>query len=82
MAPLHRAERLFLTVNAVPFVLTAVLSFTDVPGARLYGPFTIGLVWGVLQGVLFVATAWMYETRWSRPTDVWSGADAEWTADR
>ncbi|MFG2730319.1 DUF485 domain-containing protein [Streptomyces canus] len=69
-AATHRAQRSFLVVNAIPFVTGIVLScFTDVPAASVHGHLTLGLVWGVLQCVLFVASAWRYETRSTRSGD-------------
>lgn len=66
----HRAQRAFVAVNLVPFVVGIVLScFTDVPAVAVYGKLTLGLVWGVLQCVLFVATAWWYENRSTRVFD-------------
>ncbi|MER7690446.1 DUF485 domain-containing protein [Streptomyces sp. NPDC097610] len=66
----HRAQRAFLFVNAVPFVVGIVLScFTDIPAVAVYGELTLGLVWGTLQCVLFVATAWWYENRSARSSD-------------
>ncbi|MET7784414.1 MULTISPECIES: DUF485 domain-containing protein [Streptomyces] len=66
----HRAQRAFLVVNAVPFVAGIMLScFTDIPAVAVYGKLTLGLVWGTLQCVLFVATAWWYENRSTRSSD-------------
>ncbi|GAA1138371.1 hypothetical protein [Streptomyces javensis] len=36
---------------------------TAVPAVHVYGHITLGLVWGILQCGLFVATVWVYETR-------------------
>ncbi|WP_405864014.1 MULTISPECIES: DUF485 domain-containing protein [unclassified Streptomyces] len=66
----RRTQRAFLVVNAVPFTVGSVLScFTDVPAVRVYGELTLGLVWGILQCGLFVATAWLYESRSTRSSD-------------
>lgn len=66
----HRAQRAFLAVNAVPLAAGIVLhSFTDVPAIPVYGRLTLGLLWGILQSGLFVATAWWYEARCTRSCD-------------
>ncbi|MGA6222087.1 hypothetical protein ACPESV_17375 [Streptomyces umbrinus] len=66
----HRAQRAFLLVNAVPFAIGSVLScFTDVPAVSVHGELTLGMVWGILQCGLFVATAWLYESRSTRSSD-------------
>lgn len=66
----HRAQRSFLVVNAVPLVGGIFLSsFTDIPGEPIYGRLTLGIIWGILQCFLFVATAWVYENRSSRWCD-------------
>ena len=66
----HRAQRNFLVVNGIPFAVGITLScFTDVPAVEVYGKLTLGLVWGVLQCALFVATAWLYEMRSTRSAD-------------
>ncbi|KUO07224.1 hypothetical protein AQJ58_36415 [Streptomyces sp. DSM 15324] len=66
----HRAQRAFLTVNAVPFTIGTVLScFTGVPAVRVHGVLTLGMVWGILQCGLFVATAWLHEARSTRLSD-------------
>ncbi|MFF7476731.1 DUF485 domain-containing protein [Streptomyces sp. NPDC008092] len=66
----HRTQRAFVAVNLVPFAAGIVLScFTDVPAVAVFGKLTLGLVWGVLQCVLFVATAWWYESRSTRLFD-------------
>jgi hypothetical protein len=87
----HRAQRDFLVVNGIPFAVGITLScFTDVPAVQVYGELTLGLVWGVLQCALFIATTWLYEMRSTRsadplqralasdvfPTDVSDGATA------
>jgi cation/acetate symporter len=36
---------------------------------QVYGKLTPGLMWGVLQCALFIATAWLYEIRSARSTD-------------
>ncbi|MEU5060152.1 MULTISPECIES: hypothetical protein [unclassified Streptomyces] len=43
-----------------------VFPFTDIPAVPVHGHLTLGLVWGILQCVLFVATAWWHETRSTR----------------
>ncbi|MER6961886.1 hypothetical protein [Streptomyces sp. NPDC000618] len=66
----HQSQRAFLVVNAVPFTVGSVLScFTDVPAVPVHGEFTLGMVWGILQCGLFVATAWLYENRSTRSSD-------------
>lgn len=66
----HRAQRSFLVVNAVPLAAGIVLSsFTDIPAEPVYGQLTLGVVWGILQLGLFVATAWLHETRSTRLCD-------------
>ncbi|MGW6962384.1 hypothetical protein [Streptomyces chartreusis] len=65
-----RAQRSFVVVNAVPFTIGIVLScFTDVPAVTVHEELTLGLVWGILQGALFVITAWLYERRSTRLSD-------------
>ncbi|WP_405729007.1 hypothetical protein OG885_09525 [Streptomyces sp. NBC_00028] len=67
----HRAQRAFLVVNAVPFTVGIVLScFTDVPAVAMYGKFTLGMAWGVAQCALFIATAWIYDVRSTRSSDL------------
>ncbi|MES5823734.1 hypothetical protein [Streptomyces sp. RG80] len=57
-------------MNGIPFAVGITLScFTDVPAVEVYGKLTLGLVWGVLQCALFVATAWLYEMRSTRSAD-------------
>ncbi|MCZ0985964.1 DUF485 domain-containing protein [Streptomyces diastatochromogenes] len=66
----HSAQRTFLVVNAVPFSVGIALScFTDVPAATVSGNLTLGMVWGILQCALFVASAWLYEMRSTRSSD-------------
>ncbi|NEB04208.1 DUF485 domain-containing protein [Streptomyces sp. SID13726] len=66
----HRAQRDFVVVNGIPFAVGITLScFTDVPAVQVYGELTLGLVWGVLQCALFIATAWLYELRSTRSAD-------------
>lgn len=66
----HRAQRAFLLANAVPFAVGIVLSrFTDVPATAVYGDLTLGIVWGLAQCALFVATAWQYEARSTQSSD-------------
>ncbi|MGQ4387644.1 hypothetical protein [Streptomyces sp. SAS_270] len=66
----HRAQRAFLVVNGVPFIIGSALScFTDVPAVQVSGKLTLGIVWGILQCALFVATAWWFENRSTRSSD-------------
>jgi hypothetical protein len=66
----HRVQRGFLVVNGIPFAVGITLScFTDVPAVQVYGKLTLGLMWGVLQCALFIATAWLYEMRSARSVD-------------
>lgn len=66
----HRAQRAFVVVNAVPFMTGILLScFTDVPAVSVHGHLTLGLVWGILQCGLLVASTWLYETRSTRSGD-------------
>ncbi|MFV6025841.1 hypothetical protein [Streptomyces sp. NPDC056264] len=66
----QRSQRDFLTANGVPLAVGVYLStFTDVPATSVYGQFTLGLLWGLLQCGLLVATAWRYETRSARECD-------------
>ncbi|MFF3380476.1 hypothetical protein ACFYXF_46950 [Streptomyces sp. NPDC002680] len=67
----HRSQRAFVVVNAVPFMTGIVLScFTDVPAVSVHGQLTLGLVWGILQCGLFVASAWWYERQSTRSDDL------------
>ena len=66
----HRAQRAFLVVNGVPFALASVLScFTNIPAVSVHGELTLGVVWGILQCVTFVTTAWLFEMRCTRSSD-------------
>ncbi|MFE4758188.1 DUF485 domain-containing protein [Streptomyces mirabilis] len=65
----HRAERGFVIVNGVPFVLGVAAAFTSIFSTRVYGQFTMGLLWGFGECVLFVATALWYESRCTRSCD-------------
>ncbi|MFE5483841.1 hypothetical protein [Streptomyces sp. NPDC056527] len=66
----HRAQRGFLVANGVPLAAGISLSsFTDVPAVPVFGQLTVGLLWGLLQCGLLVATAWRYETRSARTCD-------------
>ncbi|MFD7966677.1 hypothetical protein ACFV5J_38420 [Streptomyces zaomyceticus] len=66
----QRSQRDFLTANGVPLAAGVYLStFTDVPATPVYGQVTLGLLWGLLQCGLLVATAWRYETRSTRECD-------------
>lgn len=54
----------------MPFTIGSLLScFTDVPAVPVHGELTLGMVWGLLQCPLFVATAWLYEHRSRRSSD-------------
>lgn len=60
----RRAQRAFVAANAVPLAVGIALSLlTAVPAVHVYGHLTFGLIWGILQCGLFVATVWVYETR-------------------
>lgn len=60
----RRARRAFVAANTVPLAVGIALSLlTSVPAVHVYGHITFGLVWGVLQCGLFVATVWVYEAR-------------------
>ncbi|MEU0403847.1 hypothetical protein ABZ318_27160 [Streptomyces sp. NPDC006197] len=66
----HRSQLVFLVVNGVPFAVGVVLfPFSSLPGLPLFGQFTLGVVWGIAQCGLFVATAWWYERRSGRLCD-------------
>ncbi|MFD7379976.1 DUF485 domain-containing protein [Streptomyces mirabilis] len=65
----HRAEFVFVVVNGVPFVFGIAAAFTDIFSTHVYGQFTLGLLWGIAQCVLFVATALLYESRCTRSCD-------------
>ncbi|MGW4565265.1 hypothetical protein ACWEN3_23510 [Streptomyces sp. NPDC004561] len=67
---MHRAQRAFLVVNAVPLAVTiGLFNFTHMPAVHLYGRLTLGVAWSILQCGLFVATAWRHETRSERLCD-------------
>ncbi|MFF3610000.1 hypothetical protein [Streptomyces sp. NPDC002463] len=67
---MHRTQRRFLVVNAVPLATGIVLfPFTGLPSARVYGQLTMGVLWGVLQGGLFVASTWWHERQSTRLCD-------------
>ncbi|MFD8952499.1 hypothetical protein ACFV0B_27000 [Streptomyces xanthophaeus] len=66
----QHSQRGVLTANGVPLAAGIYLSsFTDVPATPIYGQVTLGLLWGLLQCGLLVATAWRYETRSPRECD-------------
>ncbi|MFK0288764.1 DUF485 domain-containing protein [Streptomyces sp. NPDC090499] len=66
----HRLQRTFVLVNATPFVTGIALAcFTKIPALSVYGKITFGLVWGLLQCGVFVATAWSYDSRSRRSCD-------------
>ncbi|MGW8360909.1 DUF485 domain-containing protein [Streptomyces wedmorensis] len=66
----HAAQRRFLAVNASA-VMAAIALFpvTDVLQARVAGHLTFGVLWGFLQCLLLVASAWWYEMRSTRVCD-------------
>ncbi|WOX21615.1 hypothetical protein [Streptomyces solicathayae] len=67
---MHRAQLTFLVVNAVPLTVgILVFPFTDVASAPVYGRLTLGVLWGLLQGGLFVASTWWHEHRSTRSCD-------------
>ncbi|WP_225804454.1 hypothetical protein [Streptomyces sp. NK15101] len=66
----HRAQRTFLAVNAVPFAVGVVLSCTaGLAAAPVHGRLTLGLVWGVLQLGVFAGSVWWYENQVTRVCD-------------
>ncbi|WP_158718917.1 hypothetical protein [Streptomyces globisporus] len=61
---MHRAQRVFLAVNAAPFAVGVVLSCTaELAAAPVYGRLTLGLLWGVLQLGVFAGSVWWYENQ-------------------
>lgn len=61
---LQRAQLVFLALNAVPFAVGVVLSCAAEPAeASLYGRFTPGPGWGLLQLGVFAGSVWWYENR-------------------
>ncbi|MEV0977294.1 hypothetical protein [Streptomyces sp. NPDC049915] len=63
----HRAQRVFLAVNAVPLAAGVVLSCDGALAAvPVDGRLTLGIVWGILQLSLFVASTWWYENQATR----------------
>jgi hypothetical protein len=57
----------FLIVNAVPLGIGVVLSCsTALTAVQVYGRLTLGVVWGVLQLVVFLGSVWWYEDRSTR----------------
>ncbi|MFC6064026.1 hypothetical protein [Streptomyces ochraceiscleroticus] len=66
----HRAQRVFLALNAVPFAVGVVLSCAaELAAAPVYGRLTLGLGWGVLQLGVFAGSVWWYENRATRVCD-------------
>lgn len=66
----RRVQRTFLVVNGIPFVVGAVVfPFSKLPTLRVFGQFTLGMAWGIAQCGLFVAMAWLHETRSVRLCD-------------
>ncbi|WP_424857891.1 hypothetical protein [Streptomyces sp. SAI-170] len=67
---MRRAQRVFLAVNAMPLAVGILLSCAaEAAAAPVYGRLTLGLVWGILQLGVFVASAWWYEVRSTRACD-------------
>ncbi|MEU2234706.1 hypothetical protein [Streptomyces vietnamensis] len=66
---IRSTQRSFFLVNAVPFGISTLGSFTDIPGVSLHGRFTLGILFAILQVVLFIGTAWWYETCATRLCD-------------
>ncbi|MFE3495828.1 hypothetical protein ACFXOS_22600 [Streptomyces sp. NPDC059175] len=67
---LHGTQRTFLAVNAIPLAVSvALLPATNLASVRVGGHLTIGVVWGLLQCVLFVTSTWWYELRCTRACD-------------
>ncbi|MFF9092573.1 hypothetical protein ACF1AX_05610 [Streptomyces sp. NPDC014802] len=66
----HRAQRVFLAVNAVPLAVGIVLSCAaGLAAAPLHGRWTLGIVWGGLQLGVFAGGAWWYENHSMRVCD-------------
>ncbi|MEU2927159.1 hypothetical protein ABZ636_19230 [Streptomyces sp. NPDC007251] len=66
----RRTQRVFVIANAVPLAAsTMVFPFTDIPAVPVLGHLTLGVVWGILQCGLFMATAWWHEARSTRLCD-------------
>ncbi|CAL9370511.1 hypothetical protein SUDANB105_00851 [Streptomyces sp. enrichment culture] len=67
----RRAQLVFLALNAVPFALGVVLSCAaELAAAPVYGRFTLGLGWGILQLGVFAGSVWWYENRGMRVCDL------------
>ncbi|POX47537.1 hypothetical protein C3489_29300 [Streptomyces sp. Ru71] len=67
---MHRAQRRFLAVNAVPLAVGVVLSCAaGLAAAPVYGRSTLGIVWGILQLGVFVGSVWWYEDHSTRVCD-------------
>ncbi|MGX6751449.1 hypothetical protein ACM562_29725 [Streptomyces xantholiticus] len=66
----HRAQLVFLALNAVPFAVGVVLSCAaELAEAPVYGRLTLGLGWGILQLGVFAGSVWWYENRAMRVCD-------------
>ncbi|GAA5215817.1 hypothetical protein GCM10023323_66360 [Streptomyces thinghirensis] len=66
----HRVQRVFLAVNAVPLAAGLLLfPFTTAASVRVAGNLTLCMVWGIAQCGLFAASAWWYENRSARMCD-------------
>ncbi|MCX5230931.1 hypothetical protein ABZY16_00160 [Streptomyces sp. NPDC006553] len=66
----HRAQRGFLAVNAVPLAAGLLLfPFTTVASVRVAGDLTLGMAWAIAQCGLFAGSAWWYEIRSARVCD-------------
>ncbi|MFF2166656.1 DUF485 domain-containing protein [Streptomyces sp. NPDC058175] len=67
---MHRAQRVFLVVNAVPLAVGVLLSCaSELAVVPVDGRLTLGLVWGILQLGFFIATTWWYENQATRVCD-------------
>ncbi|MFB7755145.1 hypothetical protein ACFC18_36935 [Streptomyces sp. NPDC056121] len=66
----HRAQRVFLAVNAVPLAAGIVLSCTaGLATVPVRGRLTLGITWGILQLGVFLGSTWWYENRSTRVCD-------------
>ncbi|MFI8997387.1 hypothetical protein [Streptomyces sp. NPDC053542] len=67
---MHRAQRVFLAVNAVPLAVGIVLSCAaELAAVPVYGQLTLGLAWGILQLGVFAGSVWWYESQATRVCD-------------
>ncbi|MEU3855136.1 DUF485 domain-containing protein [Streptomyces sp. NPDC029554] len=67
---IHRAQRVFLLVNTLPFTVTTFLfPYTEIASVRVAGQLTLCMLWGVLQCCLFVASTLWYEKQATRVCD-------------